>query len=186
MYAIDEVHLLEGDVISHLWGKMKERLKIPIENSKNRQTYYGAMDLANSELMIQDDRSGNGEYTVDFLKKLLKKNSDPNHPEKSQKIIIFWDGASDHKGEKMQELLAELNKGLAPEYWKITCHLFAPYAPEKNPIEAIWLSLKSLLRRCYRFCKKFRIMKKMFEFFVEYNLFDFPDMKKYDAFSGLI
>lgn len=86
----------------------------------------------------------------------------------------------------MREFLAELNQDLAPEDWKITCHLLAPYAPEENPIEAIWLSLKNLLRRCYRFGKNFTIIKKMFEVFVECNLFDFPDLKKYEAFSGLI
>ena len=73
------------------------------------------------------------------------------------KIIIFWDGASYHKGEEMQNFLAEINQNLKPEEWKITCEKFAPYAPEENPIEAIWLSLKNLLRRAYRFGKNFRI-----------------------------
>ncbi|MCA2693204.1 MAG: transposase, partial [Microcystis sp. M144S2] len=73
-----------------------------------------------------------------------------------KRIIIFWDVASYHRGELIQGFLAEVNEGLAPENWKITCHLFAHYAPEENPIEAIWLSLKTLVRRCYRFCKNFR------------------------------
>ncbi len=45
VYAIDEVHLLEGDLISHGWGGSKKRLKIPINNEKNRQTYYGGIKL---------------------------------------------------------------------------------------------------------------------------------------------
>lgn len=179
VYAIDEVHLLEGDLISHLWGKMKERLKIPILNPKNRQTYYGALDLVNGELITEGYQQGNGDSTVDFLKKLLKKNAE-------KKIMIFWDGASYHKGKLMQEFLAEVNEGLEPKEWKITCHLFAPYSPEQNPIEAVWLSLKNLLRRCYRFCKKFSIMKKIFNLLVEFKLFTFPNLKNYDAFSCLI
>nr|WP_261226100.1 hypothetical protein [Ancylothrix sp. D3o] len=32
VYAVDEVHLLEGSLISHGWGDSQERLKIPIIN----------------------------------------------------------------------------------------------------------------------------------------------------------
>jgi len=53
---------------------MKEQLTIPIKNLKNLQTYYGAMDLVNSELIIQDYQAENGDLIVDFLKKLLTKN----------------------------------------------------------------------------------------------------------------
>jgi transposase len=179
VYTIDEVHSSEGDLISHLWGKTTERLKLAIFNQKNRQTYYGALDLVNQELITEEYQQGNGDCTVDFLKKLLKKNL-------GKRIIIFWDGASYHRGEIMQKFLAEINRGLAPDEWKITCHLLAPYAPEENPIEAIWLSLKNLLRRCYRFCKKFRIIKKLFNLLVELKLFNFPNLQKYDAFSCLI
>jgi putative transposase len=57
VYAVDEVHLLEGDLISHLWGDKRERLHIPIMNERNRQTYYGALNLMTQELII-------GEYSV--------------------------------------------------------------------------------------------------------------------------
>ncbi len=68
----------------------------------------------------------------------------------------------------------------------VAAYLFAPYAPEHNPIEAVWLSLKSLLRRCYRFWKNFTIMKRVFKCLVDFKLFNFPNLKKYDAFSCLI
>jgi transposase len=41
---------------------------------------------------------------------------------------------------------------------------FAPYAPEENPLEAIWFQLKNLLRRFYRFGKNFKIINLLFEF----------------------
>ena len=178
-YAIDEVHLLEGDLISHLWGDTKKRLKIPLPNYKNRQTYYGALDLFNSKLYVEEYKTGNGENTVDFLKRLIKK-----HPE--ARIIIFWDGATHHRGQEMQKFLSEINQNLEPEEWKITCELFAPYAPEENPIEAIWLSLKNLLRRAYRFGKNFTIIKRLFKLLIKLKLFKFPNLRKYDAFSCLI
>ena len=103
VYALDEVHLLEEDLISHLWGDTKKRLKIPLLNYKNRQTYYGALDLFNSKLYVEEYKTGNGNNTVDFLKKLSHKNP-------LSKIIIFGDGASYHKGEEMQNFLLKLIK----------------------------------------------------------------------------
>ena len=179
VYAIDEVHLLEGDLISHLWGDSKDRLYIPIMNEKNRQTYYGALNLANPELILEKYPKGQGEYTVDFVKQLIGKNP-------GKKLLLFWDGAAYHRGEIMQKFLAEINQDLEVDKWQVTCDLFAPYAPEENPIEAVWLQLKSLLRRCYRFCKNFSIIKRLFELLVDYRLFGFPNLNKYDAFSCLI
>ena len=59
-------------------------------------------------------------------------------------------------------------------------------APQENPVEAIWLQLKTLLRRFYRFGKSFNIVKRLFQFFVDLKLFNIPDLKKYDAFSRFI
>ncbi len=178
-YAIDEVNLLEGDLISHLWGDSKDRLYIPIMNEKNRQTYYGALNLLEPELILGKYEKGDGDCTVDFVKKIMQKN-----PEK--KLMIFWDGVAYHRGEKMREFLREANGNLTEKDWRISCHLFAPYAPEENPIEAVWLSLKNLLRRCYRFGKNFSIIKRLFEMLVDYKLFNFPSLENFDSFSCLI
>jgi len=83
----------------------------PINNYKDRQTYYGALNLLEPDLILE------------------------KYP-----------------------------KGLAKSDWKITCELFAPYAPEENPLEAIWFQLKNLLRRFYRFGKNFKIINLLFEF----------------------
>lgn len=179
VYAVDEVHLLEGDLISHWWGDSQERLKILMLNEKNRQTYYGVLDLINQELIVRAYQAGNGNSTVNFIQELIQFN-------RERQIIIFWDGAAYYRSELMRELLKTINQGLTPEEWKVTCHLFAPYAPEENPIEAVWLSLKSLLRQCYRFCKNFTLMKRLFKCLVDFKLFAFPNIKKYEAFSCLI
>jgi transposase len=60
--------------------------------------------------------------------------------------------------ERYAEFFSKTNEGLAPSEWKITCELFAPYAPEENPVEAFWFQLKSLLRRFYRFGKNFNLL----------------------------
>jgi len=75
----------------------------------------------------------------------------------------------------MRKFLSDLNTGLDKKDWQVTCHLFAPYAPEQNPIEAVWLQLKNLLRRCYCFCKNFSV-KRLFQLSVNLKLFNFPNL----------
>ncbi len=48
-------------------------------------------------------------------------------------MLLPWDGVRHHTGENMKNFLGEQNEGLAKSEWKITCELFAPYAPEENP-----------------------------------------------------
>ena len=86
----------------------------------------------------------------------------------------------------MQNFLDKQNEGLAKLEWKITCELLAPYAAEENPVEAIWFQLKSLLRGFYRFGKNFKIINLLFQLFAKYNLFNFPKLKNFDAFSQFI
>jgi transposase len=180
VYAIDEVHLLEKDLISKLWGDRKERLTIALENEKNRQTYYGALNVLEPELYLAAFPRGNGEHTVQFLKQLMT-----NIPT-DKKILIFWDGAGYHKGKEVKKFLAEVNQEKPEEQWRITCYFLPPYAPQENPIEAVWLQLKNLLRKCYRFGKSFYIIKRLFQMFADYKLFNFPNMEKHDIFSCII
>jgi len=179
VYAIDECHLMGEDIVGEAWGKSKERVEIPINNYKDRQTYYGALNLLEPDLILEKYTRGNGENTVKFLESLQSKNA-------GKILLIFWDGVRHHTGENMKNFLGEQNEGLAKSEWKITCELFAPYAPEENPVEAIWFQLKNLLRRFYRFGKNFKIINFLFQFFAKYNLFKFPNLKRFDAFSQLI
>lgn len=179
VYLMDECHLLWNDICGYLWNLIKTPRKIPLLNPKERQTYYGALNLTKPEFILEAYQSGNGEYTVDFIKKLRAKN-------KLAKLLLIWDGVSYHRGQEMQQFLAEQNQGLSPNEWRVTCELFAPYAPEENPVEAIWLQLKTLLRRFYRFGKDFSTVKRLFQMFANLKLFNFPNLEKYDAFSQII
>jgi len=179
VYIIDECHLLYQDICGQQWNFIKNPIKVPIRDYKERQTYFGAMDLMKGEFILREYKSGNGENTIKFVKELQKING-------SAKLLLIWDGASYHRGEEMKKFLEEQNEGLEEEKWKVRCQRFAPYAPEENPVEAIWLQLKTLLRRCYRFGKNFKIVKYLFQMFVNLKLFNLPDLKKYDAFSRFI
>lgn len=86
----------------------------------------------------------------------------------------------------MKKFHAWQNQGLPPEAWKIICCRFAPYAPQENPVEAIWLQMKTLLRRFYRFGKSFKLVKRLFQVFADLKLFNLPDLEKCDAFSRFV
>ncbi len=91
--------LNQNKVITVFWEKEK-RETIKIENERDRQTYYGALNIKTKEFIILPYNSGNGENTVAFVNELKKR-----HPQ--EKLMLIWDGASYHRGEKMRELLSE-------------------------------------------------------------------------------
>ncbi len=68
----------------------------------------------------------------------------------------------------------------------IDCTTLAATPRKGSTVEAIWFQLKNLLRRFYRFGKNFKIINFLFQFFAKYNLFKFPNLKRFDAFSQLI
>lgn len=179
VYIIDECHLLWDDICGYLWNFIKEPVKIPLLNPKERQTYYGALDLLTKEFILYPYPQGNGKNTVNFITQLQQRNPEA-------KILLIWDGASYHRGEEMKKFLTQQNQEMTPEEWRVTCCRFAPYAPQENPVEAIWLQLKNLLRRFYRFGKRFAIVKRLFQIFVDFKLFNIPNFQNYDAFSQFI
>ena len=176
MFMIDESHLLAGDLTGYAWGNSDKRIEIPLKNPKERQTYYGALDYLTKEFIVAAYESGNTENTLLFLKELIRRR-----PE--QKLTIFWDGASYHRSEKVRAYLESLNHGLKKEEWRITCVRFAPNAPEQNPVEDIWLQAKNFVRSFYSMCCSFKVMKWLFEFFLEGQVFDFPKIDEYGIFT---
>jgi putative transposase len=72
---------------------------------------------------------------------------------------LIWDGASYHKYGEFRDFLLELNGNKKPDNWSITCILFAPNAPQQNPVEDIWLQAKNFLRKYWYLCRSFKIVK---------------------------
>jgi len=170
--AEDECHVVWGDAIGYVWGRQNERTEVPIENVKQRRTYYGVMNLYNHEFIISPYERGNGVSTVSFIEYLQAL-----HPDK--KLIIIWDGASYHGSEEVQAYLNKVNHGLEEQDWKVTCLLFAPHAPGQNPLEDIWLQGKNFLRRHFYGNKTFKQVKSSFLNFINKKIFNFEKLKWY-------
>ena len=123
-----------------MWGRQNKRTVVPIKNAKDRQTYYGALNLYNKDFVLTSCNKGDGENTVLLIQHLQALNPD-------KKLMIVWDGASYHRCEKVHAYLNEVNQGLEEKNWKVTCLLFAPNAPDQNPVEDVWLRGKNFLRK---------------------------------------
>ncbi len=162
-----------------MWGKTNIKIEVPIKNEKDRQTYYGALDAHTQEFIVQEYSAGNGENTVAFIEHLQKQRP-------GKRIALIWDGASYHKGEEMKAFLAEVNVGKEARQWQVRCILFAPNAPEQNPVEDVWLQTKNFIRKYWLLCISFPVMKWLFKFFTSHQRFDFPKLEQYKKRSPLI
>jgi transposase len=172
VFFVDECHLLGGDVCGYVWGRTDVRIEIPVKNIKDRQTYYGALDAKTKEFIVHEHPVGNSSNTVKFIQDLQAQRP-------GQRIALIWDGAKYHKSDEIKQFLASVNQEQAPEQWQITLILFAPNAPEQNPVEDVWLQAKNFLRKFWPLCKSFPVIKWLFKFFTNHQQFDFPKLGQY-------
>jgi putative transposase len=177
VYMIDECHLIWGDACGYVWGKTNMRIEIPMTNEKERQTYFGAINYTSKQFFIQPYETGNGENTVSFVKYIQSLHPDA-------RLLIFWDGASYHKYGLMRDYLEEVNEDLDKSKWLITCELFAPHAPEQNPVEDIWLNAKRFVRENFILCESFSKVKELFMSATSFKVFDFPKIHAYGEFNN--
>ena len=147
-----------------------------MSNERERQTYYGAVDCLSGNFYVSPFDGGNGVNTVEYVKFLQDKLGE------DKQLFILWDGATYHKYAAMRAYLEEINKGLEPKDWKITCELVAPNAPEQNPVEDSWLKAKNHIRNYFNENKTFAQVKKSFYSFFEGVKFDFPKLQMYRKF----
>ena len=175
---IDECHLMWGDLSGYVWGKTDQEIVVPVVNEREKQTYYGAIDYLEGELILKTYDAGNSKNTIDYLRYLLAQS--PN-----QRLLIFWDGASYHRSQEIRNFLDEVNQELSSDQWKIHCVRFAPNCPVQNPIEDIWLQAKTWVRRFCALIPSFSHLKWMFEWFIQHTTFDFPTLQMYGTFSKI-
>jgi transposase len=139
---------------------------------RQRQTYYGAINVRTRTVPLQEQPSGEGSSTVTF-----RQWCQSRYPDK--KFLVLWDGASYHRGAEMQPFLAQENAGVAEAEWKVTCLRFAPNAPEQNPTEDLWLKGKTFLRKHFAVNKTFAAVKQCFLTFLQTRSFNSKKFRWY-------
>lgn len=176
VFFVDECHLLWGDVCGYVWAKTNERIEVPLLNERQKQTYYGALNLYTQRFLVKAYDKGDSHSTIAFLQYLLTQ-----YPQ--SRIALIWDGATYHRSGEVRTYLESVNQQLEPLNWQITCIRFAPNAPAQNPVEDVWLQAKRFIREFYHLCKSFFAVKRLFELTTHYQIFDFPKVFIYGAFS---
>ncbi|NEP89772.1 MAG: IS630 family transposase, partial [Okeania sp. SIO2C2] len=94
-------------------------------------------------------------------------------------LAIFWDAATYHNYQEFREYLIKINQDLPEEEWLINCTKFTPNSPEQNPIEDIWLQVKKFIRQFDHLCNSLKVVKWLFKFFADGQIFDFPKLFQY-------
>lgn len=141
-------------------------------NQRERQTYYGAIDAFTGDGIVIPFDAANGHWTFIFVEYLRQYYA-------NKRLIICWDGASYHRGKEMREYLDSVNCGRSRENWPITCVQFAPHAPEQNPIEDVWLRVKTYVRKHWFQCNTFQHVTHLFEEALATLTFDFKKLRMY-------
>jgi putative transposase len=152
---VDECHLLWGDTLGYVWGPRGERIEIPIMNERERQTYYGAVNLLSGSPFVMPAQTGNSEHSVMFLK-ILRRNF------QGRRLVILWDRAPYHRGDVVKAYLKELNGDRPDQERLIHLEYFAPHAPEQNPMEDVWLAAKRWIRKHFLLFETFEQVKHQF------------------------
>jgi putative transposase len=176
---VDECHLLWKNICGYAWGPIGPPLTTPISNSKQKQTYYGALNLMTGQTLLKALPKGDTDATIKFLDFLRT-----NFPDRQ--LTLIWDGATYHRSDLLRDYLDTLNHALTPDQWPITCIQLAPHAPEQNPIETVWGHAKSQLRRAYHSLPSFSKVKCLFVDTIKDNFFLFQDLLDYQQLVHLI
>jgi putative transposase len=137
---------------------------------KSKQSYYDLFEQG--RVSWKRSQKVNPKFDEDLVKNLQRRYQ-------HKKIVLIWDGASYHRFGEFREYLAQVNQDKLPDNLEITCILFAPNAPQQNPVEDIWLQGKNFLRKHWYLCKHFWAVKKLFELFYDCSKFDFLKIDRY-------
>lgn len=160
----DECHLLWGDTLGYVWGPRGKRIEVPIVNNRERQTYYGIVNLLTGQAFVMPAPTGNSEFSVCFLK-TLRRNF------QGRRLFIIWDRASYHRGHLVTDYLKQINGERTEQERLIQLEYFAPHAPKQNPMEDSWLAAKRWIRKNFFRFDTFKSVKHQFaKFFRKFIL----------------
>lgn len=133
IFCSDETRMQLEAITRRAWLKKGEKTVLKVDRSKEYQNYLGFLNQRTFKCHVFEIAWGRQteiiKATVGFLKLYPNK-----------KICIIWDNASCHKGNLIRQALTK--GGLLERVHLIA---FPPYAPDCNPIEHVWNTVKDKL-----------------------------------------
>jgi transposase len=127
VYFLDESRIYADQSSYYSWSIKGEVDFIP-QGISYRTNAIAAISLMGEPCAMTIDSAIDSYVIIQFLLQILKKN-------RGRKVVVFLDGAAMHKSEELEEWL--------DEHPNIRLEHLPPYAPELNPVELLWSSLKN-------------------------------------------
>ena len=152
---VDESHLNWSDACGYGWCPTQQRLLSRISNERQRQSYCGALNMQNGTIHVEPYSVMNTQTMVTFITLLREQYA-------GKQLVLLWDGASYHRSKEVHAYLTMINEGTTEANRCVHCICFAPYAPQQNPIETIWLKAKRFVRQKGWNCSRFSEIKQYF------------------------
>lgn len=133
VFCSDETRMQLAAITRKAWLKKGEKTVIKVERTDDYQNYLGFLNQKTFQCHVFEIAWGRLTEIIRATGEFLKL-----YPNK--KICIIWDNATCHKGILMREALAK--GGLLARVHLVT---LPPYAPDHNPIEHVWNTVKDNL-----------------------------------------
>ena len=124
VFTADEMILSTVTTFQKIWLPEGRYPKVEISNTRKNRSSYGFLNIKTGKQYAFKTEKQNSEITCKILDQLCSKYS-------HKKIVILWDNAPWHRGEKVKEFLRNTKHSLM-------LINFPPYAPENNPQEHVW------------------------------------------------
>lgn len=124
----DEMIITSQTTTQRVWLPQGAVVNIECSNTRKRKSIYGFLNIkTGEEFAFKSDRQ-TSVITAGFLKEIVTLYKD-------KKILLLWDNAPWHYGEAMRKFLETCTNLRIINY--------PPYAPEENPQEHVWKSVRS-------------------------------------------
>lgn len=133
VFCSDETRMQLEAITRRAWLKKGEKTILKVERSKDYQNYLGFLNQRTFKCHIFEIAWGRAKEIIRATSEFLKL-----YPNK--KICIIWDNATCHKGILMRQALSK--GGLLQRVHLVN---LPPYAPDYNPIEHVWNTIKDKL-----------------------------------------
>lgn len=133
VFASDETRMVLEAITRKAWLKKGEKTVVKVTRSDDYQNYLGFLNQRTYQCHVFEIEWGRSDEIVRATSEFLKL-----YPGK--KVCIIWDNATCHKGKLVREALSK--GGVLERVHLIT---FPPYAPDTNPIEHVWNTVKETL-----------------------------------------
>lgn len=133
VFCSDETRMQLEAITRKAWIKKGEKTVLKVERSDDYQNYLGFLNQKTFACHVFEIAWGRQEEIIRGTAEFLKL-----YPNK--KICIIWDNATCHKGILMRKALAI--GGLLERVHLVP---LPPYAPDHNPIEHVWNTVKNNL-----------------------------------------